>query len=105
FIQRNVPIDRQASIPNEVYAMQGRACLVERDLAGAKVAWDTVRQRDPLDVAALQAAADARIQADERADALPLLDDALTLTNDRAQRLPLLRLYTTMLSTVARSET
>ncbi|HEY1390709.1 MAG TPA: SUMF1/EgtB/PvdO family nonheme iron enzyme [Ktedonobacterales bacterium] len=102
FIQRNVPAER---IPNEVYAIEGRTLMAGRDFAGAKAAWDTVRTRDPLDVAALQAAADARLQAGERADALPLLDDALTLTNDRAQRLPLLRLYATVLSTVARSAT
>ncbi len=46
--------------------MQGRALMAERDYAGAKTAWDTVRQRDPLDVVALRAAADARIALGEK---------------------------------------
>ncbi len=37
--QRSPPIE----LPTEVYAMQGRALMAERDYAGAKAAWDIVR--------------------------------------------------------------
>ncbi len=101
FIQRSVPAERLPTVPTEVYAMQGRALMAEHDYAGAKAAWDTARARDPLDVAALRAAADARIALGEKAAALPPLNDALTLTSDRAQRLPLLRIYASVLTEVA----
>ncbi len=101
FIQRSMPAER---LSTEVYMMQGRALMAERDYAGAKAAWDTVRARDPLDVSALRAAADARIALGEKAAALPLLNDALTLTSDRAQRLPLLRIYASVLAEVAHGE-
>ncbi len=101
FIQRSVPAEK---LPSEVYAMQGRALMAERDYAGAKTAWDTIRQRDSLDVTALRAATDARIALGEKAAALPLLDDALTLTTDRAQRLALLRIDASVLAEVARAE-
>lgn len=52
FIQRSVPADR---LPSEVYQMQGRALMAEHNYAWAKAAWDTVRQRDPLDVTAMRA--------------------------------------------------
>lgn len=104
YLQRNVQAEE---IPTEVYQMQGRALLAERDYAGAKAAWDMVRQRDRLDVAALRAAAEARIALDtpaERAAALPLLDDALTLVGDRAQRLVLLRISVHVLTRLAHEE-
>jgi hypothetical protein len=66
--------------------MQGRALMAERDYAGAKAAWDVAHTRDPLDVAALRAAAEARIALNIPAEldaALPLLKNAITFTNDR----------------------
>ncbi|HEY7339552.1 MAG TPA: SUMF1/EgtB/PvdO family nonheme iron enzyme [Ktedonobacterales bacterium] len=90
-------------LPNEVYMMQGQALMAESDYARAKAALNTVWQRDPLDVGALRAAADARIALGEKAAALPLLYDALTFTPDRAERLPLLRIYTNVLRDVAQN--
>jgi formylglycine-generating enzyme required for sulfatase activity len=58
-------------------------------------------------VAALRAAAEARIALDtpaERAAALPLLDDALTLSGDRDQRLTLLRISAHVVSGLANVE-
>lgn len=100
-LRRHMPAER---IPTEAYAIQGHALLAEHDYAGAKTAWDTVRQRDPLDATALWAAADARIGLGERAEALPLLDDALTLTSDRDQRQVLLLLYASVLDQMASQE-
>ena len=47
---------------------------------------DTVRQREPRDVAALRAAAEAREELNERDEALTLLDGALMLTQGHAQQ-------------------
>ena len=103
-------LQQQASadeIPTEVYRMRGRALLADRDYMGAKAAWDVVCARDPLDVAALRAAAEARIALNtpaELAAALPLLKNAITFSADRGQRLVLLRISAHTLTTLARQE-
>lgn len=107
FAERNFSAE---DIPTEIYQMQGRALLGERDYVGAKAAWDVVCDRDPLDVAALQAAAEARIalgregKPSELAVALSLLSNAITFSNDRSQRLALLHSYVNVLNDLARNK-
>jgi formylglycine-generating enzyme required for sulfatase activity len=105
YLQQNT---KAGEIPTEVYQMRGRALRAERDYAGAKAAWDVAHTRDPLDVAALRAAAEARIALNIPAEldaALPLLKNAITFTNDRGQRLELLRVSAHVLTTLAHRET
>ncbi len=97
-----VPAER---VPTEVYQMWGRALMAMRDYGGAKTAWDTVRQREPRDVAALRAAAEARVELNEQAEALTLLDGALLLTQgDAQQQVALLAIYAHILRELAQSE-
>ena len=91
FIQRSMPAPTGCR-PRSTRCRGGRS-WPSAITPGRKPPGTPCGQRDPLDVAALRAAADARIALGERAAALPLLNDALTLTSDRAQRLPLLRIY------------
>ena len=105
YLQQNTKAEE---IPTEVYQMRGRALMAELDYAGAKVAWDVVCARDPLDVAALRAAAEARIALNTPTEldaALPLLKNAITFTNDRGQRLALLRISAHAMTSLAHRET
>lgn len=85
-------------IPNEVFQIQGRALLALRDYARARDAWDTVRQRDPLDCEAQQAAAHARIGLRDLEGALAPLMRALAMANNRTQRLALFGICARVLS-------
>jgi formylglycine-generating enzyme required for sulfatase activity len=110
-IRKATALPRQTTderTPTEVYQMLGRALMATRDYQRAKAAWETVRRREPRDVAALRAAAEARVglnTSDELREALELLEVGLMLTHGRAQQqAALLRMDAQILRMLAQQE-
>jgi formylglycine-generating enzyme required for sulfatase activity len=110
-IRKATALSRQTTderTPTEVYQMLGRALMATRDYQRAKIVWETVRRREPRDVAALQEATEARVGLNtpaELREALELLEVGLMLTHGRAQQqAALLRMYARTLRMLARQE-
>jgi formylglycine-generating enzyme required for sulfatase activity len=81
----------QVAITPKIYRMQAHALMEEGDTAGARTAWDAALALDPTDVPTIHSAARARMDLDQPAEAMPLLEDALALTGNREQRIALLK--------------
>jgi formylglycine-generating enzyme required for sulfatase activity len=86
FLLRRAP-DR---VTAPIQRMLGIALLEEGAALRARETLDAARTLDPLDLDSLRAAARAAIVLGDAATAHALLDDALALASDRAQRLQLL---------------
>ena len=93
YLTRRAP----GTVSTDTNLKYGLALLEEGEPAQALPPLNAALAKSPNDLRVLRAAARARQQAGQGADAEPILQDALALVNDRGERLNLLAEYVSLL--------